>query len=317
MTISVVIPARNAARTIGRTLESLASDRQLICETLLVDDGSDDGTGHVAVEAARGTGVPLRVIAGRFGSAGAARNAGLAALTGRHVLLLDADDEMVPGGLRRLLSALNTDTAARMAVGASVRRTARRPDKIKRPVPFGPDLRQNARDYLVNKRLPIAVGSALFVAEDGDGLRFPESIGLDEDTCYWAALLARLPTVAIAEPVLFYNLDEDRMNERFVTEPRKLLTGIAREMNRLGAFGIDKAALQWRKAWVALRIARQLIMYKEYREAAYILRIAEAHADFRGGWKVNQYKTRIAAGLGLQSIGLRQPDRARRAGASQ
>ena len=75
MTISVVIPARNAARTIGRTLESLASDRQLICETLLVDDGSDDGTGHVAVEAARGTGVPLRVIAGRFGSAGAARNA--------------------------------------------------------------------------------------------------------------------------------------------------------------------------------------------------------------------------------------------------
>ncbi|TIT40948.1 MAG: glycosyltransferase, partial [Mesorhizobium sp.] len=48
--ITVVIPAKNAAATIDAALGSLARDRALIREVLLVDDGCEDRTAIVAAE---------------------------------------------------------------------------------------------------------------------------------------------------------------------------------------------------------------------------------------------------------------------------
>ena len=104
-------------------------------------------------------------------------------------------------------------------------------------------------------------------------MRFPESIGLDEDTLYWAAVLTRVSVATIRAPVLHYNLDEARMVQRFVSNPRKVFLDIALELNRLAAFGIEKGTLQKRKAFIALRIARQLIRRRRYREAEAMLRI--------------------------------------------
>jgi glycosyltransferase involved in cell wall biosynthesis len=91
-TLSVVIPAYNAAADIGGTLEALAAALERApgfdAEVVLVDDGSTDGTAEAAVAAWRGT-APLRVLAqpnsGRF----LARVAGLERATGEWVLLLD------------------------------------------------------------------------------------------------------------------------------------------------------------------------------------------------------------------------------------
>ena len=70
--ISVVIPARNAAATIGVTLSSLAADRTLIGEILLIDDSSDDDTVARAVEAARASGIVGERYDGYLGVVGAA-----------------------------------------------------------------------------------------------------------------------------------------------------------------------------------------------------------------------------------------------------
>lgn len=305
--ISVVIPARNAAGTIGSALESLAADRSLIGEILLVDDRSDDGTAAAAREAALRHSLPLRVIAGNFGSAGAARNAGLAAANEEHIFYLDADDAVVSGGLTLLHGALARDPGAGIAIGGAVRKTAGRPDKTRVPDGYGAVPSDNARRYLRNGMPPIAVGSALFAAAEVHDIRFPTSIGLDEDTCYWAALLSRLRVVALREPVLVYHLDEERMTRRFIAAPRPVLLGISLEFNKLAACGVGREVLQWRKAWVALRIARLLIMHRRYREARNILRMVRAHPEFRFGWKSMQYRTRIAAGLASQAVGLRRP----------
>ncbi len=305
--ISVVIPARNAAGTIAATLASLVGDIALIGEILLIDDGSDDGTGRVATQAASLHALPLTITAGRFGGAGAARNAGLAQARGKHVFYLDADDEVISGGLTLLHDALQREPAARIAIGASVRRTEGRPDKTKIPDGYGADRRNNARSYLFNERQPIAMGSALIAAAEARDIRFPTLIGLDEDTCYWAALLTRLPVVTISEPVLLYHLDEARMADRFVSSPRATLLGISLELNRLEAFGIGRDVLQWRKAWIALRIARLLIMQRRFREAAGMMRAVQAHDGFRSGWKSIQYRVRIGAGRIAQSVGLCRP----------
>ena len=65
--ISVIIPARNAAATIGATLSSLAADKALIGEILLIDDGSDDDTVSKAEEAAHNHALPLKVTSVQFG----------------------------------------------------------------------------------------------------------------------------------------------------------------------------------------------------------------------------------------------------------
>ncbi len=95
--LSVVIPAYNAAKTLGRCLDSLRDSLSGIAfEIVVVDDGSRDRTG-AAAERARG-GLPrLHLIRQKNQGQGPARNAGLAAARGRYVWFVDADD-FVPGG---------------------------------------------------------------------------------------------------------------------------------------------------------------------------------------------------------------------------
>jgi len=120
---TVIIPARNAAATIEAALRSLAPDRHLILEVMLIDDGSDDRTAAIATDSAARHGLPLEVVSGRFGGAGAARNASMARASGKYLFFLDADDELVEGGLALLRDALERNPQAGLAIGASIRRT--------------------------------------------------------------------------------------------------------------------------------------------------------------------------------------------------
>ncbi|HSE81415.1 MAG TPA: glycosyltransferase family 2 protein [Gaiellaceae bacterium] len=101
-TVTVVIPAYNAERTLGWVLEALAQQTQLVDEVIVVDDGSTDGTAELA--ARRGAVV---VQTDGSGFAGAARNRGWEEATGEVVVFLDSD--AIPGdgwgaGLRRALA---------------------------------------------------------------------------------------------------------------------------------------------------------------------------------------------------------------------
>jgi glycosyltransferase involved in cell wall biosynthesis len=101
--VSVVIPARNASATLGRTLACLAA-QQLDggFEVIVVDDDSDDGTAELA-RAAPG---PVQVISdGRLGAA-EARNRGVARARGAVIAFTDADCFPTPLWLAHALSAL-------------------------------------------------------------------------------------------------------------------------------------------------------------------------------------------------------------------
>ena len=301
--ITIVIPARNAAATIDAALSGLAPDRALIREILLIDDGSDDRTAAVATESAARYTLPLEVVTGHLGGAGAARNAGMALASGKFLLFLDADDEVIEGGLALLREALVRDPGAGLAVGASIRRTAGRPDKLKTPHGYTGDRALNTGRYLRNELWPIAMGSALVATRATANIRFPEAVGLDEDTCYWAALLAQADVTTVAAPVLLYHHDEKRMARRFILSPRKTFLAIALALDRLAAVGVDREALQWRKAWIAQRIARQLIKHRMYADAAGTMRAVRAHRALGRSWKALQYRIRIRFGRLLRAIG--------------
>src|SRR4051812_19242261 len=89
--VSVIVPARNAARTIGDTLAALArQDLSAPYEVVVVDDGSDDGTAEVAEHA----GGAVRVIRSEGRGPGPARNAG--AKESRAPVLAFTDADCVP-----------------------------------------------------------------------------------------------------------------------------------------------------------------------------------------------------------------------------
>ena len=92
---SVIIPAYNAARYIGRCLRSLQAQTFPDWEALCVEDGCRDDTGAIldrfAAEDAR-----IRVLHKPNGGVGAARNDAMTMATGRYVLFLDSDDFLHP-----------------------------------------------------------------------------------------------------------------------------------------------------------------------------------------------------------------------------
>jgi len=87
--VSVVIPAFNAAATIGRTLRSALAQTHLEIEVIVVDDASSDDT--AAIVAAAGD-PRVRLIRAEHGGQAAARNRGIAESRGAFVAPLDADD---------------------------------------------------------------------------------------------------------------------------------------------------------------------------------------------------------------------------------
>ncbi|MEM7445551.1 MAG: glycosyltransferase [Pseudomonadota bacterium] len=296
-TVSVVIPARNAEATIGATLASLVPDAAIIGEILLVDDSSVDDTVDVARATAVGLGLPLSILAADAGSAGAARNLGLKTVGYPFVFFLDADDRVEPTAIATLQQALADDETVGLAIGAHIRRTDGRPDKRKAPDHYGPDPANNAVDYLRGRMWPIAMGSALLRSKSAAGIWFPEDASLDEDTCFWAHLMARAKVVAVDRIILVYELNEARTGRRYSSNPRKTFVNIARALGRLEAAIDAHDAIQWRKAWVALRIARQLILERRFAEARGMLRAVSAHPEFARSRRLARYRLKIAAGI--------------------
>ena len=102
MKVSVLVPAYNEARTIGKCLEAvygLNPGRDL--EVIVVDDGSTDGTYEAAMAAAKpGTRVLKHE---RNSGKGTAIRTALAAATGDVVLIQDADLEYDPADYAALL----------------------------------------------------------------------------------------------------------------------------------------------------------------------------------------------------------------------
>lgn len=110
-TISVIIPARDAANFIGATLDSLTAQSSGF-EAVVIDDGSTDATADV-VDAHIATDPRIRMIKGPATGVSAARNAGLAQTTAPFVLFLDADDLLTPDAMARLQHTLTaTDQVA-------------------------------------------------------------------------------------------------------------------------------------------------------------------------------------------------------------
>lgn len=91
--VSVVLPAYNAARTVGKAVDSVLTQTLTDLELLVVDDGSTDCTSEV-VEAREDE--RLRCVKTENRGVAHARNCGVRLSSGEFVAFLDADDAWLP-----------------------------------------------------------------------------------------------------------------------------------------------------------------------------------------------------------------------------
>jgi glycosyltransferase involved in cell wall biosynthesis len=200
-TVSVVVPAYNEARVIGRCLATLLDQTHPPHEILIVDDGSTDGTRALA----RHFGGVTLLEQSHEGS-GAARNRGAIAATGNVLCFVDADMHFA----RDFLAWLVAPIAAGATVG-----TFHTIEYVANPQ------ERWARLWNVNQRLPITRKlpddypdrQAVFRAIRRDAFLKAGGFiagGYDDDL----SLAQRLGTLAVAAPgAVVWHTNPSRLRE--------------------------------------------------------------------------------------------------------
>lgn len=101
--VSVIIPAYNAERFIGQTIESVFAQTFQDFEIIVIDDGSTDKTAEI-VES-----FDVQCIRRTNGGVSNARNAGMEKAKGKYIAFLDADDLWEVTKLEKQVSVLDAN----------------------------------------------------------------------------------------------------------------------------------------------------------------------------------------------------------------
>lgn len=117
MSVSLVIPVRDEAGTIGHTLDDLLAQSRRPDEVVFVDAGSRDGTPAAIAAHALARTLPVRVVQAGAAYPGRARNLGVAASEGDWVAFTDAGVRLAPRWLETLAGAAAADPAADAIAG--------------------------------------------------------------------------------------------------------------------------------------------------------------------------------------------------------
>ena len=108
-TVSVIIPAYNAAKYIGEALDSVFHQTFASHEVIVINDGSPDT--HELERKVQAYPARIQYIKQENRGAAAARNAGLRVAKGEFVAFLDADDTWSPNFLERQIEFLERSKA--------------------------------------------------------------------------------------------------------------------------------------------------------------------------------------------------------------
>ncbi|MCT7982836.1 glycosyltransferase [Laspinema sp. A4] len=111
-TISVIIPAYNAEKTIQETIESVLKQTFQDFELIIINDGSTDATLEIisSIKDSR-----IQVFSFPNSGAQKSRNRGIEQAVGEYVAFIDADDLWTPDKLERQLKALEENPEAGVA----------------------------------------------------------------------------------------------------------------------------------------------------------------------------------------------------------
>lgn len=204
MKYSIIIPVFNSETTLRRCLDSLLADPRTDAELLLIDDGSTDRSPAICREY-EGRDPRVRVLEKAHEGVSAARNRGLEQASGTYILFADSDDYAEPDYFEKLDRTLRTETAELVSfsyrlVGTRTS-TVRMPEKeTSDPVGLADQL-----SLLLRKQQLNALWSKAFLRRviDRYGLRFDESLCIDEDVNFILSYVMHIDRLLLSPEILY------------------------------------------------------------------------------------------------------------------
>ena len=258
--VSVITPAYNAARFIGRTLGALRAQTFFDFEAIVVDDGSTDATADETLAAIAGD-PRFRLIRQPNAGVAVARNRALSLARGRYVANLDADDLWAPTFLERTVAALEgAGEAATFAFARSLWidsddvQIGGEPPRLEAPVDY--------REILV--RNPVGNGSAALMRRSavakagGYDAGLVRDFGQTEDWQLLLELAAQGPVLVVEAPLVLYRIHATSSSHSLERSVAGALEVIRRQMRTGRAPRRDYwAARSLSLIWLARRAETQ------------------------------------------------------------
>lgn len=251
--VSVIIPTRNRAHLLQRTLKSVLKQSTENLEVIVVDDGSTDSTGAFAVAADPRVSVLRNP---KPTGVSAARNRGIAAARGEWIAFCDDDDLWAPNKLQEQLTA-----AGRAGANWAYTGDVNVDDQL-HVLSGGPPPDPEAVMTLLPRFNPLASGGSNVVvrantlAEVG---AFDPTLRRTEDWDLWIRIAHKGPPAYVRQPLVAYCFHRGNV----VWDPREMVDEARRVAARYG-YRVEMSGMHRRAAWAALRAGRRLIAVRHY-----------------------------------------------------
>jgi hypothetical protein len=254
--VSVVVPTRNRARLLKRTLRSILTQEITDLEVLVVDDGSVDDTAAVATAADHRVRVLRNSVAAGVSTA---RNRGIAAARGRWIAFCDDDDVWAPQKLTQQLTAAEA-AGAKWAYGGDVN-VGDELRILSGGRPFDPEtvMAQLPRFNPLSSGGSNVIASAALLAMEGG---FNPLLRRTEDWDLWIRLARHGPPAWVCEPLVAYRFHPGNV----AVNPGEMVQEAQQLADRY-QIPVDLSAMHRRAAWAALRAGRRLTAVRQYAHA--------------------------------------------------
>lgn len=211
MKITVIIPAYNVEKYIGKTIESTLNQTFDDYEVVVINDGSKDRTGDICDKYAKNSN-KLKVVHQENGGVMAARLKGIECSHGEWVTFLDGDDRLPENSLMSLYSGVSNDVDVVWGVRAFINDTNE--DHSKEPIRFiGKVSKEKYQDAI--SRHPKSLHGMLFrKALFKDSIVIDRSIVNNEDQIFNLFLSPRVRSAfGLNEVVHHYLVRDDSISK--------------------------------------------------------------------------------------------------------
>lgn len=201
MLFSVIIPTHNGARFLQRAVHSVLNQSYDEFEVIIVDDGSTDTTPQLIEELVGKAAGKVHSLRQNNSGPGAARNRGVDAASGRYLLFLDDDDELLPEALSIFAKQIKKQSQADFLWAGHYSDDGQGRIKKHGRRPFSPENMDNFLAY-IRGRFGLSQGEGVMRREIFARLKYPETIRNNEDVVFFAQILALFNCQAVDDYVV-------------------------------------------------------------------------------------------------------------------